>query len=70
MVGLPVPNVLTSGRRAERQAGRGPVRGACAANPRSRRVYEPLGARIFSKMILTFAYLELFDTPENTVLLM
>ena len=28
----------------EGQAGGGPVRGACAANPRSRRVYEPPGA--------------------------
>jgi hypothetical protein len=36
-----------SGRRAERQAGGGPVRGACAANPRSRRVYEWPGARNF-----------------------
>ena len=29
----------------EGQAGGGPVRGACAANPRSRRVYELPGAR-------------------------
>ena len=42
-----------SGRRdgaaggTERQAGGGPVSGACAANPRSRRVYEPPGARKF-----------------------
>jgi hypothetical protein len=40
----------------EGQAGGGPVRGACAANPRSRRVYEPPGApNFFSKMTVFFS---------------
>ena len=54
--GIHVPGGRVRGRRGRRdggaggtegQAGGGPVSGACAANPRSRRVYEPPGARIF-----------------------